>query len=275
LKSNREDAVAELKVTEEQKIAALAEFEQLPKDVNRNAWVREHVGIAAPNFYKWRKKHLAKEQPVVKLAGPVHKISKQGMERIKQAQREHWARQKAAGKKHRVEGRDSFFHRATREEKLRLVREHDALPPGETRRAWKLKHLGEEVESSGLLTYYRNQFKKEGLYDQQQAPSKALVPARTNKAAQEAALVAEYDSLGKVPKTPWLKEHGLNYSRMFNMRARVGRNNGVQPVMAHVLPEAAPGPTVTLEDACNAMQVRIDIYNEVLDHFRRMLKGGR
>jgi hypothetical protein len=105
-----------------------------------------------------------------------------------------------------------------------MVQEYDSLPHAAERRAWKERNLNQGGKGTALLTYYRLQFKREGLLGN--GHSTALVPVQHLR----------------VP---------------------------------HVLPQASPAPVVTLEDACAAMQVRIDIYNECLDHFKRMLKGGR
>ena len=268
-------------MTEQEKIALLEEFEKLGgRGSGRNTWLKEQLvkhGLtpgSAPYFYRWRQKYLAEQQPAVTLEKPVGKargrLSAEGLERIREAQRERWAKSKGRRSAAPASSVTSKFASASRDEKLRMVQEYDALPHLE-KAAWRERYAAND--RTGLLTYYRNQFKKEGALGNGHAPKTTAVVKHQR---DEASLVAEYESYPGA-KMEWLAARGLNYQSMHMMRLRVAAAPArvQQPTLSHVLPEAAPGPVVTLEDAVAAMQVRIDIYNEVLDHFKRMMRGGR
>lgn len=105
------------------------------------------------------------------------------------------------------------------------------------------------------------------------ANSTALVPTNgTRRKIITPAQLAEYSNL-ESGKAEWLKARGLNYQNIFDAR----RRNYPQPqvAQAQVLPTAAPGPVVTLDDAIAAMQVRQDLFQEFLDQLKRMQRVGR
>lgn len=105
------------------------------------------------------------------------------------------------------------------------------------------------------------------------ANSTALVPTNGNRRKViTPAQLAEYNNL-ESGKAEWLKARGLNYQNIFDAR----RRKYPQPeiTQAQVLPTAAPGPVVTLDDAIAAMQVRQDLFQEFLDQLKRMQRVGR
>lgn len=114
--------------------------------------------------------------------------------------------------------------------------------------------------------------KKEGFTGARTANSTALVPTNGNKGKVTPAQLAEYNNL-ESGKSEWLKARGLNYQNIFDAR----RRKTYQPeiTQAQVLPTAAPGPVVTLDDAIAAMQVRQDLFQEFLDQLKRMQRVGR
>lgn len=285
------------KFSEEERIALLNEFEKLPPGMNKKVWLEKQGFTATPFFYHWRKKYLAAQKPSVKLAEPGgvvtaagKHISAAGIEKIKEGQRRRWAKAKREGTGTRTRTREATgsFRAADEATKRRLVAEYDAIPRSEYKRRhdWVVAQGMQDTRADrAIIAYYRKQFRKK---DQ----STALVPA--SGASSEAALLAEYDAASQSPqgsKKRWLEQHGLSYSNIYEMRKRVAKGRAparpakiheLQPPPVahavhapHILPESAPGPVVTLDDAVAAMQVRIDIYTEVLDHFRRMLRGGR
>lgn len=248
-------------MTEAEKIALLEQFEALPPTVNRKEWLDQHVPMSKPHWYKWRKGYLASlgRKPVIAQKGGAVKLSNRAA--------------RAEGRS--VRASRNSFREASREDKARLVQEYDDLPYSE-KTAWRESHdLGGKTGHM-LLTYYRARFTKEGLLGKSapapKKPSTALVPSP----AKDAALIAEYDA--QRDKKAWLESRGMDYHHIHAIRNRVARNGAShQPLPAAMLPLQIPVPSslVSLEDAIDAMQVRIDHYTEVLTYMREMLNRGR
>lgn len=266
--------------TDDEKRALFAAFDAATAaGKTRVQWFKEH-GISGPHFYRMRKAFsLGEPQPAqaqpaqAQPATPKkHRISPEGLAKIIAAQKRRWAASKKKKK--------GTFAAASNEEKRRLLIEYDSLPEKTgSKGAWLAAHGISETERSGLMTYYRNKFRKEGRHSAA-APSTALtVHSNGDRASRETQIVTAYANLpATVKKIDWLKERGLSYALMHDMRKRVAYHS--QSVVPHaafsqVLPTTAPGPVVTLEDAIAAEQVRIDITLEVLDRFRRMMRSGR
>lgn len=238
-------------MSESEKIALLAKFEALPADTLRQQWLREHGVSNTPRFYTWRKQYLAAQKK----------------ERNKRAPG------RAKGRPALTSG--SLFGSLSREQKLQALREYDHLTFSE-KASWRKRHFAPEGEDHGLLTYYRNAFRKEGIYSangHKEASSVALVPIAPKQ--DDAALLSEYESLGKGGKSQFLKQHGLTHQKMHTIRSRVARN--AQPLVPAVMPGAfaMPPGLVTLQDAIDAMQVRIDHYNDFMGHLRSLMVRGK
>jgi hypothetical protein len=84
-----------------------------------------------------------------------------------------------------------------------------------------------------------------------------------------AAILAEYDDAPS--KKPWLDAHGLSYDAISNMR----RGKGLKWIELTVNGNSKPkrsqaAPATSLDDAINALEVKRDALNEVIDNLKRM-----
>ncbi len=164
--------------------------------------------------------------------------------------------------------------------KHKMVLEHDALGP-EDRAAWKKAHNAPQV----LLTYYRGRMRKQGLMEalrSQGGKQRGRPPMKAE--GDQQALLAEYKSLPARDgsKAAWLAAHNLNHQNMHDIKKRVAKAqlNGNLPALrsepipaeVHAFP-AHNSPT--LEDGVRYLEIKRDIFNEVIADLQRVLRGAR
>lgn len=178
------------------------------------------------------------------------------------------------------------FVQAPTEVKYEMVREYDKLLTKEERDAWREAHGASQPN----LQYHRIQMRKKGM-DGIHPPvgNHGGGPKKKYATEAETALVAEYQSL-VIPgsKSAWLKTHNLNHQQIFEMKKRVrAQSNGNLPaVRATTAASAKPTPQQeapahdfahipSLEDGVRYLEIKRDIFNEVISDLQRVCRGPR
>lgn len=255
--------------TDDEKRALFAAFDAAKAAGQKTRdWLAERK-ISSPHFYRMRKLfELAQQPPATKK----YNISKAGLERIRAAQKRRWKEAKANGTGKYTKTKGQSFRAADEDTKRQMIAEFDALPKIQ-KAAWRKAHGLGAGSDTGALSYWRKRLN---------VTSTALVPYTSNGNAKKAitpAMLAEYETAPS--KAKWLQARGMNYSNIHDARKRLAQQPQQSPIATatqlppHILPTAAPGPVVTLDDAIAAMQVRQDLFTEFLEQLKRMQRVGR
>lgn len=163
------------------------------------------------------------------------------------------------------------FRLADEKLKRTLLKEYNALPR-EERKAFQQAHNATQA----LMSYWNRKLVDKTI--------KGGPIPRKYQPEELPALVAEYNQLQGKEKGVWLKEHNLNHQNIFSYRQQVARMqvNGNLPAVVHrtaPMPHppnpVAQAPAPSLVDGVNYLQVKRDIYSEIIEDLQRVLRGQR
>jgi len=181
-------------------------------------------------------------------------------------------------------------------EKRLLIKQHDNLATREEKVAFREQY----AVSEGMMVYYRAKLSRKA--SKPVVKNKPVVKMTKTSDEDESAMVTEYMALrNNGQKSAWLRERGLNHQSIFTMKQRVlaRRVNGSsnlpairqpaapalkQPPVSRVskatyshipeVPQPQP-PAIFLSDGIAYLQVKRDIYDEVIADLKRVLEGHR
>ncbi len=169
------------------------------------------------------------------------------------------------------------FATADNPTKYEMLKEYDALPTTEEKAKWRGAH---GMPSQPLLTYHRSRMcKKEKV-----KPASSKVPP--DVLAERSALVAEYVALtGPGAKSEWLKTHGMNHQDIHAWKLQVAKanqdQNGNLPAVRTKKPATQdkipvyPAHVPTLEDGVRYLEIKRDMFTEIITDLQRVLRGAR